>query len=48
MTGTAASAATAADQDVVVRVSGVDKVFQREGGAPTTALQGIDLDDPSR
>jgi NitT/TauT family transport system ATP-binding protein len=29
--------------DVVVQVAGVDKVFQREGGAPTTALQGIDV-----
>jgi NitT/TauT family transport system ATP-binding protein len=29
--------------DVVVRVAAVDKVFQREGGAPTTALEGIDV-----
>ncbi len=32
-----------ASSDVVVHVAGVDKVFQREGGAPTTALKGIDV-----
>ena len=40
---TGAAATTAAGPDVVVRVAGVDKVFEREGGAPTTALQGIDV-----
>lgn len=28
----------------VVRVAGVDKTFQREGGTPTVALQAIDLE----
>ena len=39
----AVSAEARSGADVVVRVAGVDKVFQREGGAPTTALQGIDV-----
>ena len=30
--------------DAVVRISGVDKLFGAEGGAVTTALQGINLD----
>jgi NitT/TauT family transport system ATP-binding protein len=33
-----------APSPAVVRVSGVDKSFQREGGSPTVALQGIDLE----
>jgi NitT/TauT family transport system ATP-binding protein len=30
--------------ELVVRIAGVDKTFQREGGSPTVALKGIDLD----
>ena len=33
-----------APSPAVVLVSGVDKTFQREGGSPTVALQGIDLE----
>jgi NitT/TauT family transport system ATP-binding protein len=32
------------EQESVVRIAGVDKVFSRGGQAATTALQGIDLD----
>jgi len=35
---------TAPTVDAVVRISGVDKLFGAEGGAVTTALQGINLD----
>jgi NitT/TauT family transport system ATP-binding protein len=47
MTGAAEPTAAAgrdAPSAAVVRVSGVDKAFQREGGSPTVALQGIDLE----
>ena len=35
---------TAALPDTVVRITGVDKVFARDGQVVTTALEGIDLD----
>ena len=35
---------SAAGTPAVVRVAGVDKTFQREGGTPTVALQDIDLE----
>ena len=47
MTGAAEPTAAAgrdAPSAAVVRVSGVDKTFQLEGGSPTVALQGIDLE----
>ncbi|HEU5204730.1 MAG TPA: ABC transporter ATP-binding protein [Candidatus Limnocylindrales bacterium] len=37
-------AAPSAPADTVVRISGVDKLFGSDGGAVTTALQGISLD----